>query len=225
MKNIGIPESCDPCQEMVSRAFDECMLEDGSINFAKSAPRIDLCINGMFLNYAAYFQPKEKRLERLINFILTAAKSDGGYSWDLLSSKSDPHTTICILEGFQSFIETGSPYRHQDIETVKREAIEYLLSNTMFMQDDQRYLKLSFPYRYRYDVLRVLEYFANAQTPYDIRMKPAIDWLKSKQKEDGCWYLEHVHKGNTHFEMEVKGKSSRFITLKALFVLNWQKGI
>jgi len=225
LKNIGIPSSCDSCREMVLRAFDECMLEDGSINFAKAMPRIDLCINGMFLNYAAYFMPEDKRLEKLVDFILSSAKQDGGYSWDPLALDSDPHTTICVLEGFQSFMETGNPYRHQNIDAAKKEAVEYLLHNHLFMQDDKRYLKLSYPYRYRYDVLRVLEYFATAKSPYDIRMQPALDWLRSKRREDGCWYLENIHKGNIHLEMETKGRPSRFITLKALFIIDWQKGI
>lgn len=85
-------------------------------------------------------------------------------------------------------------------------------------------LLISHPYRYLYDILRVLEYFDVAKIPYDRKMQPALDWLKSKQKDDRCWYLENIHKGNTHFEMEIKGKPSRFITLKALFILRWFEG-
>lgn len=85
---------------------------------------------------------------------------------------------------------------------------------------DKRFRKLSFPYRYRYDLLRALEYFADKQVPYDPRMQPALDWLEAKRKKDGRWYLENEHKGNVHFTMEEVGKPSRFITLKALVALN-----
>jgi len=66
-----------------------------------------------------------------------------------------------------------------------------------------------------------LEYFASQQVPFDARMQPALDWLQAKQKRDGRWYLENQHKGNVHFQMEEVGKPSRFITLKALTILNY----
>jgi hypothetical protein len=69
----------------------------------------------------------------------------------------------------------------------------------------------------------VQEYFASQNIRYDIRMQPAIDWLQGKRKSDGHWYLENQHKGNVHFEIEKNGKPSRFITLKALFILDYFK--
>ena len=86
---------------------------------------------------------------------------------------------------------------------------------------DKRYRKLSFPYRYRYDLLRALVYFASIQVPFDARLLPALFWLLDKHKRDGRWYLENQHKGNVHFQMEEVGKPSRFITLKALTILNY----
>ena len=96
----------------------------------------------------------------------------------------------------------------------------FLLFNRLFMDNpDKRFRKLSFPYRYRYDLLRVLEYFTSQQIPYDPRIQPALDWLQAKRNKDGLWYLENQHKGNVHFQMEEVGKPSRFVTLKALSIL------
>ena len=84
----------------------------------------------------------------------------------------------------------------------------------------KRFKKLSYPYRYRYDLLRVLDYFTMKNAPYDDRMQQAIDWLIQKRKSDGRWILENCHKRNVHFEMEPTGEHSRFITLKALYILS-----
>jgi hypothetical protein len=105
------------------------------------------------------------------------------------------------------------------MEEATEKAIEFLLANRLFIADaDVRFRKLSYPYRYRYNLLRVLEYFVDQQVPYDVRMQPALDWLQGKRKPDGRWHLEHQHKGNVHFTMEHTRKPSRFITLKALYI-------
>jgi len=97
-----------------------------------------------------------------------------------------------------------------------------LLSNRLFIDHcDKRFRKLSYPYRYRYDLLRALEYFARHQVPFDIRMQPAIDWLQGKRQKTGVWHLENQHPGNVHFPLEEVGKPSRFITLKALYILRY----
>lgn len=218
LKNIGMPRDSKDCREMVFRAFDECMIENGGINFAKTKVHVDICVDGMILDYASYFCPDEKRIMRLAEFILSKSKPDGGYSWDMEGLKSDTHTTICVLEGLHSYKKAGFTSFLKDIQMSEKRAVEYLLSNGLFMSDDKRYLKLSHPYRYRYDVLRTLEYFANEKVPYDKRMEPAFVWLENKRKASGYWHLENIHKGNVHFELEERRKPSRFITLKALYI-------
>lgn len=218
LKNIGMPGYLKDCREMVLRAFDECMLETGGINFAKTMVQSDVCVDGMILDYASYFCPDEKRIVNLVEFILSQAKPDGGYSWDNKSIESDPHTTICVLEGFLFYRKAGFTHLLDEIHNSEAKAIEYLFSKELFINSDKRFLKLSYPYRYRYDLLRVLDYFALGKCPYDARLKPALEWLKGKCKMTGCWHLENIHDGNMHFNLEERQKPSRFITLKALFI-------
>ncbi len=80
---------------------------------------------------------------------------------------------------------------------------------------------LTYPFRYRYDLLRALEYFALHRIPFCEPMRPALRWLQSKQTADGFWNLELVHKGALHFPLEERGMPSRFLTLKALIVLQY----
>ena len=219
LKDLGMPQSCAPCREMVTRAFDECMLESGGINFSKTMVQSDMCIDGMILCYAAYFCPREKRIERLAGYLLGVAQPNGGFGWNAEGADSDPHTTICVLEGFNAYEKAGFRYRLPDIQAAQQKALEYLYQNNLFIGADARYGKLAFPYRYRYDLLRFLDYCTVAGIAYDARMEPALAWLKSKRGADGKWMLELTHKGNVHFDMEPVRQPSRFITLKALHIL------
>jgi hypothetical protein len=218
MKEFGMPRHVPACREMVLRAFDECMLTNGAVNFAKSKVQSDVAVDGMILNYAAYFCPDEPRVERLAEYILHQVKADGGYSWDPESNFSDPHTTICVLEGFSEYRKAGFTKHADHIHASEEKATELLLSRLLFISEDQRFKKLSYPFRYRYDILRALEYLAMVNRAFDGRMAPALWWLEDKKTDSGLWHLENVHKGNVHFNLEEKGKPSRFISVKAMFI-------
>lgn len=219
LMNMGIPNTVPACCEMVERMFRECLSPRGGINLAKSDLDSDIAVEGMALNYAAYFSPANPQLIPVVSHLIRSQKKDGGFSWNPQTENGDPHTTICVLEGLHQFEVSCTNHDPINVKDAKNKAIEYLLSNHLFFEDrDTRFRKLSYPYRYRYDLLRVLEYFALEKVPYDERMFNALEWLKKKQHKDGLWYLENVHKGNQHIIMEEIGKPSRFITLKALFI-------
>jgi hypothetical protein len=220
LKCLCAPDTLKPCRDMITRMFNECMDKDGGINLSKNTYPSDIAIDGMILNYASYFYKEEPRIKKLVDYLLPVQKQDGGFTWNLNSEIGDPHTTICVLEGFGQYQISGLQHRLKEIEESKTKAVEFLLSNQLFMNDpDKRFRKLSYPYRYRYDLLRALEYFVMQKVPFDCRMKPAVGWLNGKRKQNGLWHLENRHKGNVHFLMEEVRTPSRFVTLKALCIL------
>ncbi|HZO28426.1 MAG TPA: hypothetical protein VFH48_20820, partial [Chloroflexota bacterium] len=86
------------------------------------------------------------------------------------------------------------------------------------------WLQFSFPTRWRYDVLRALDYFRAAGDAPDARMDEAIDVLRSRRPPDGTWLLENTHPGKVHFSLEDgDGRQSRWNTLRALRVLSWHE--
>lgn len=222
--NLGVPNNVPSCCEMVDRLFRECPASTGGINLAKSEHDSDICVEGMALNYGAYFSPRNPEVIRVVKHLLEVQKKDGGFSWDATSEKGDPHTTICVLEGLHQVEASVPDHGISEIKDATDKAIEYLLANHLFIDDaDRRFQKLSYPYRYRYDLLRVLEYFATHKVPYDNRMSDALVWLMKKRRSTGVWYLENIHKGNQHFLMEEEKRPSRFITLKALYIARYFK--
>jgi hypothetical protein len=218
LKALCLPPSHTACGDMISRMFDECMLPCGSMNLSKHQHDGDICVDGMILNYAAYFRSTEPRLDALCARLLSAQKADGGFAWDPGATAGEAHTTICVLEGLSQYASVRRIVPAADIARAEARAVEFLLSIGLFFGADSRYRKLTYPHRYRYDLLRALKYFAMRETPYNERMLPAVEWLRKKSNPDGRWKLEYAHPGNTHFEPEPVGEPSRFITLFALTV-------
>ena len=113
----------------------------------------------------------------------------------------------------------------------RRGGEEYLLERGLFRRKstgevvDPACLDFAFPYYWRYDVLRALDYFRGAGADPDPRMAEAVDLVRSKQQPDGRWLLDRIHPGRVHFDLEDGvGKPSRWNTLRALRVLDWWDG-
>ena len=182
----------------------------------------------MFLNYASFFGAAEKPLERVVDFLLATGLPDGGYNCRYRQPNthhSSMHTTIAVLEGFCQFLKRGSPYRREEIKAAQRAGEEFLLTHRLYRSDktgeviDPHWLMLSFPSRWKYDILRALIYLTDAGRPYDPRMADALAVLHAKQRKDGLWPVQAKHPGEVHFDMEKAGTASRFNTLRALRVL------
>jgi hypothetical protein len=85
--------------------------------------------------------------------------------------------------------------------------------------------RFAFPTWWHYDVLRGLEHLRFAGVAPDERVAEAIDLVASKRDDDGKWLLDTQHLGRMPIETdEGEGRPSRWITLRALRVLEWHSG-
>jgi len=226
-------EPVAPIMETITLILDQSRAPDGSINEAKTKKSGDMCVNGMFLNYASFFGTPENQLHSIVDYLLDNQMPDGGFNCEWKTSgavHSSMHTTICILEGLWEFSKAGYTYRMDDCHLARIGAEEFLLMHHLFKSDqsgeviDKRWTMLSFPSRWRYEILRALVYFENAGRPYDPLMNDAIDILIAKRRKDGTWPVQAKHAGLVHFDLEQPGTSSRFNTLRALRVLKAYQG-
>jgi hypothetical protein len=218
LRHLGIRHEVPACTQMVTRALDECMLPSGGMNLAKSPLPSDSAVDGMFLDYAVYFRPNDERIEPLVAHLLSQKKPNGGYSWDHSSPVGDPHTTICVTEGFLAYLESGLYTHRHRVQEAAAEAVAFMIDHDLFWNSDTRFLRLTYPHYYRYDQLRLLAAAARLNYPCVMKLQRAVECLKQKQK-DGLWHLEYTHPGAVHFTYEQKHEPSRFITCKALYIL------
>jgi len=228
LKNLAIAPDEPRIQESISQVLASWKGADGGILLSPAATRSDLCVNGMFLNYAAYFGIPEQDLASIVDQLLREHLPDGGFNCRSnreTVKHSSTHTTISVLEGIQEYQDCGYTYRLDPLLAAAEGAQEFLLQHRLFRSDktgkiiDKKWLMLSYPSRWKYDILRALCHFQAAGAPYDPRMDDALEALRKKRRKDGTWPVQAKHAGQTHFDMEKTGKSSRWNTLRALRVL------
>lgn len=225
---------CAPCTAEISKAIniivETCKGPDGGINGSVSVLESDLCVNGMFLNYACYFGIDEEKLKSIVDLVISQQMKDGAFNCLLNrygAKHSSMHTTINTLEGIMEYIIQGYDYRREELIKIGKEARDFLLLHHLFRSDrtgeiiNPVMLHLAYPTRWKYDILRALEYFRKAGALYDERMQEALDVVYKKRTSDGRWKVPAHYPGAVHFDMEKAGKVSRWNTLRAMRVLDY----
>lgn len=187
------------------------------------------CINGRTLADGAYFGVDVAPIaDRLVGERL----QDGGWNCERArgSTRSSFATTINVLEGLLEFERaTGGTTASR---AARASGEEFLLERRLFRRlstgepADPRFLSFVHPNRWRYDILRALDYFRSAgiedQTPPDPRLDEAFDHLRSRRLDDGSWPLDWRAPGRVWFDTDSgPGEPSRWVTLRALRVLRW----
>lgn len=232
---LDLRNLCAPSTPEIMKALnvkiDTCKGADGSINGFVSVPESNMCINGMFLNYACYFGLEEEKIKSVVDFVISQQMKDGAFNCLLNrfgAKHSSLHTTINTLEGILEYIIQGYGYRREEVIKIEVEAREFLLQHHLFRSDrtgeiiNPAMLRLAYPTRWKYDILRALEYFRKAGASYDERIQEALDVVYKKRTSDGRWKIPAHYPGSAvHFEMEQAGKASRWNTLRAMRVLEY----
>ena len=184
---------------------------------------VEPCINGRTVETGVYFGVD---VEPIVERLLRERLDDGGWNCEAENGSvvSSIDTTINVLDGLLAFEQaTGGDAVHE----ARRTAEQYLLERSLFRRKstgdvaNPAYLDFAFPFYWRYDILRALDYFRRAGAP-DPRMSEAIEVVRSKRQADGRWLLDRIHPGRVHFDIEEPVSSpSRWNTLRALLVLRW----
>jgi hypothetical protein len=226
LRHLGI----DPSDPRVRSATD--LVQDRVTLGQRKWPffeyRTELCVTAMALALGSYFLDEASGLPQP-DYILERQRADGGWNCHVASERSSFHTTISVLEALLEYEKTvgGEP----TLAGARARAHEYLLDRRLMYSlstgelINKRWLLMSFPPRWFYDVIRALDYLREAEARPDPRCDEAIEVIRSKELRDDRWPLQNRHPGKVHFEMEEgSGKPSRWNTLRALRVLRWYDG-
>lgn len=229
LRNLNLDPENRIVHETIAMVLNDGKAEDGGIPLGPSTSKhSDVCVNGMFLNYASYFCTEQTRLQSIVDSILGQKMPDGGfncYSNTIGARHSSMHSTLSVLEGITEYVRNQYNYRLRELKVVKKSSVEFLLNHQLFISDrtaeiiNKNFLKFTYPGRWRYDILRALDYLQYAEIPYDSRLEPAIGVLLKKRNKDNTWNMQAKHPGKVHFEMEKAGTPSRWNTLRAMRVL------
>lgn len=221
----------DPASESARRTVDligrNARWEEGGQPFWQG--EVEECINGRTVADGAYFGVD---VAPIVGRLVGERQPDGGWNCERANGSvcSSFASTINVLEGLLEYeIATGGT---QGSTATRKSGEAYLLKRRLFRRlatgepADERFLSLLHPNRWRYDVLRALDYF-RASTVHsgaspDDRLGEAVEHVRSKRCADGTWLLDWQTPGRVWFDMdEGPGKPSRWITMRALRVLRW----
>jgi len=221
--DLGVDPSDDRVRRAVALVKDHCRWEHAGQPFFGG--EVEPCINGRTVTLGTYFG---QNVDGVVARLLGEQLEDGGWNCEMEngSVRSSFATTINVLEGLLAH-ERATGGSAESI-AVRRRGEEYLLERKLMRRKstgevvDPAWLQFSFPTRWRYDVLRALDYFRSAGDAPDSRVEEATALVRSKRQPDGTWLLENTHPGKVHFALEDgDGRPSRWNTLRALRVLDW----
>ncbi len=226
--DLGLPATGD----FAVRGFEDVvgrLMPSGKVpNREILTTRMDLCHLGFWLRIGGHFLPKDERLLPLANIVLGLQLADGGWNCRIRTkpnvNHSSFHTTFNVLEGLRKIHETGLLPVGQ-FESAEARAIDFMLQHQMYRSDktgeiiSERFLNLTFPTYWHYNVLRGLDYVHRTAYIRDKRLGDSLSWLESRRKSNGLWPVEKRIPGESLFAMEQTGRDSRWNTLKALRIL------
>jgi hypothetical protein len=230
LRDFGLAPANQRARRACKLLLDQGLQRAGGIgygNWEKGRGRGETCISGMVLSILSYFEYDDPRLDTLAAHLLAEQMLDGGWNCRRPrgATHASVHTTISVLEGLRNY--EGRGRRLAAVRTAQRRGREFLLVHRLFRSHRTgkiirpEFLRLSFPPRWHYDVLRALDYFQSVRAPRDERVAEAIDVVRGHRGADGRWTLENRYTGKTYFELERVGAPSRWNTLRALRVLGW----
>jgi hypothetical protein len=114
------------------------------------------------------------------------------------------------------------------IEAAIQVGIDFLFSADLAKADwsygsggkpNRSWWSFGFPVFYVTDLLQIAEALCLNGYAKDVRTKPLLDLIRSKQNPDGSWNLEYDYAGKTWGNFGPKRKPNPWVTLRALRVL------
>ncbi len=242
LRYFGLDPSSDPARRALNLVREQVTWKGCGPPECDTNPffygEIEPCINGQVGAVGAYFG---QDVRSIIDRLLTEQLPDGGWNCEAEngSRRSSFNTTICVLEALlEHELQAGSS---PEVTAARLRGQEYLLERHLFRrrstgavidfdrktgsgsgQGQPAFTRLAFPTWWHYDILRGLEYLRQAGVTYDERLSDALDLVASRRGSDGRWTLEVRYPGGMPIEIdEGVGRPNRWITLRALRVLDW----
>ena len=190
---------------------------------------VDCCINGYTLANGAWLGAD---VSGLAQWFVEHQLADGGWNCDWVegSVRSSFHSTLNSLRGLLWYEQVNGG--NDDLRAARHAAEEFLLERRLMrgLASGEHIgpwvTQFAYPFRWRYNVLRALDYFRSAAlldgAAPDSRLEEAIDVIRSAQQPDGTWLQGPRDPGAVWFDIDVaEGEPSRWLTFHAHRVLAW----
>jgi len=190
---------------------------------------VDCCINAFTLANGIWLG---REMHQLVRWFLDRQMKEGGWNceWVEGSFRSSFHSTLNSLRGLLYYeVHVGGD---PEISAARKAGEEFLLKRKLMYRLSTGELvaplvtTFGSPNRWRYNVLRGLNYFREASlhhgTLADPRLDEAITIIQRSLTPDSKILQAHHEVGAEWFPTDVPiGQPSKWLTLSALRTLNW----
>jgi hypothetical protein len=231
------------CQYLLEHAIDK----NGAFSASGTPGGAILCLNGHLL--AALLDlgwRGDERVERSLEWMARMVTGEGvapaaekgtplrylksgtcgpGFCCGANAKKPCAWGAVNVLQAF-SQLPQGA--RTPSIQRAVDTGLEFLLSKDPAVADypmghgttpSRNWFRFGFPLFWVTDVLHNLAVLASFGYGSDPRLSPAMDLVSSKQDQQGRCKMERSYNGKTLVDIEEQGKQSKWVTLRALRVL------
>jgi hypothetical protein len=196
------------------------------------------CFDGNILYYLNHFgYLEDPRTKKLLDFIYDYY-DDKESGWKCRAYPLNPEKVFpinCymgstkILKAFSRIPEENrSPQMKTIIEKEKEKILENKIYKYLRNPDDSRkdkegWKRFGFPLFYQADLLEVMTTLTKLNVQ-DNRMRDALKIIEDSRQKNGKWDLKNSYNGKMWTNIEEKNRPSKWITLRALHVLEmWNK--
>jgi len=176
----------------------------------------------------------DPRLQRAVDWITTYQRFDDGiaeppsgapyYRYEICFGRHSCH--MGVVKALKGLAALPSAARTPVVAETIACGTEFMLAHRVHKRShDLRrvskpgWLKFAFPQMYQTDVLEVLDVLTRLGCVADERLSEALEVVRSKQGADGRWRLEASFNDRMPVAVEDKGQPSKWITLRAMTVL------
>jgi hypothetical protein len=176
---------------------------------------------------------EDSRVQAGINWICKYQRADdqdgkapAGWPYERYKMCWGKHTChMGVVKSLKALAAIPEEKRNREVSNKIAILAEFMLKHHIFKQSHNLdkvskpgWKKFGFPLMYQTDILEIAEILVDLGL-HDPRMQEAIGFISSKQTASGKWIMENSFNGRMITNIEVKGKESKWITLKALKVL------
>ena len=238
LSDLGITRDDPRIRRACDLWLDRFSKEDGGFAMEGQKTRSHLCTTGNAARALVLFgYVDEPRVRSAFEWLERTRDKNGG--WSCFGSGRN----LDSWEGMSAFAAYPREKWTAGMQRAVEAAAEFFLQRELHKQGGPYapWYRFHYPVHYYYDLLVGLDFMTSLGYGDDPRLKHAIAHLKKRRRADGRWILDALHpdveggmaewytKNPKHtptpFGLEIPGKPSLMITLRALRVLDRLDGI
>jgi hypothetical protein len=226
LSDFGLDSSNPQIKKIADLLFEFKLRLSSPFNFFYE----EMCISANTARMLTRFgYSDDPRVRKLYDWLIEDQRKDGGWN----CSQGTPGT-LDVWEPLAAFAALPKEKRSPKMEDAISRGAEFYLERKLFKEGRPYppWLRLHYPNHYYYDILVGLDVLTQLGFAGDRRLRPALKILADKRQRDGTWIMDRLHPDigpNTKIHPDLEtikpltveklGKSSKWITLKALRVL------